>query len=83
MVHIFLCALCAFLWLLIVLWHEAGAVFVIAGFPDDDDLVDGDVALFAIVVAKMQDAHFYFENFTTETRPGAAENIDLLADQLR
>jgi len=65
------------------LWHEAGAVFVGARFPDGDDLVDGDIALLAIVVAKMQDAHFHFEYVSTQTRAGAAENIDLLADQFR
>ena len=69
--------------LCVVLWHEAGAVFVVACFPDDDDFVDGDIALFAVVIAQMQDAHFYLQNFTTEARSGAAENINLLADQLR
>ena len=58
-------------------------MFVVARFPDHDDLVDGDIALLAIVVAQMQDAHFYFDNFTTEARSGAAEDINLLADQLR
>ena len=69
--------------LCVVLWHEAGAVFVVARFPDDDDFVDGDIALFAVVIAQMQDAHLYLENFTTQARSGAAENINLLADQLR
>ena len=73
----------AFLWLLIVLWHEAGAVFVVARFPDNDDLVDGNIALFAIVVAQMQDAHFHLEDFTTQARSGAAVDINLLADQSR
>ena len=65
------------------MWHEAGAVFVVARFPDHDDLVYGDIAVFAVVVAQMQDARFYLENFTTQTRSGAAENINLLADQFR
>ena len=58
-------------------------MFVVARFPDDDDFVDGDVALLAVVVAQMQDAHFYLEHFTSEARSGAAEDIDLLADQSR
>jgi hypothetical protein len=72
------------LWLLIIGgWHEAGAVFVVARFPDDDDLVDRDVARFAFVVTQMQDAHFHLEDFTTQARTGAAVDINLLADQFR
>jgi len=72
-----------FVALLNILWHEAGAVFVVAGFPDNDDLVDGDIAVFAVVVAQMQDTHFHLEDFTSQARSGAAEDINLLPDQFR
>ena len=71
----------ALLSLLIVLWHEAGTVFVIARFPDDDDFVHRNVAVFAVVITQMQDTHFYLEDFTTQARSGAAEDIDFSADQ--
>ena len=72
-----------FLWLLIVLWHEAGAVFVVACFPDHDDLVDRDVALFAVVVAQMQDAHFHLEHLAAQAGSGATVDINSLADEFR
>ena len=72
-----------FVALLNILWHEAGAVFVVTRFPDNDDLVDGDIAVFVVVVAQMQDAHFHFEDFTSQTRSSAAENINRLPDQFR
>jgi hypothetical protein len=41
-------------------------VFVVACFPDHDDLVDSDIALFAVVIAQMQDAHLDLEDFTSQ-----------------
>ena len=59
--------------------HEPGPVFVITSFPNDNNLVDRDVAAFPIIVAHVKHAHFHLQHFTTQARATAAVNIELLA----
>jgi len=72
----------AFLWLLIV-WRRDEACFmtVVARFPDGDDLIDRDVAVFSIIIAQVQHAGFHFQHFTTHARRAAAVNVDPLPDK--
>jgi len=76
-----LCLLC-FLWLLSV-WRrdEAGAMVVIACFPDYDDLVDRDVAVLPVIIAQVQHARFHLQHVTAQTRRTTAVNVDLLPDK--
>lgn len=72
-----------YLWLFIVWrWDETCFVAVVSGFPDSDDLVDRDVAVFSIIIAQVQHAGFYFQHVTTHARRTAAVNVELLPDEL-
>lgn len=73
----------AFLWLLIV-WRrdEAGSMVIVTRFPDGDDLVYRDVAVFPVVIAEVQHARFHFQHLTTHARRTAAVNVELLPDEL-
>jgi len=69
-------------WLLIVYRRkEAGAVTIVACFPDHDDLVHRDVAVLPVVIAQVQHARFHFQHFTTQTRRATTVDIDLLPDK--
>jgi len=68
---------------LLSVWRrkEARSMVVVACFPDDDDLIDGDVTALPIVIAQVQHARFDFQDFTTQARRAAAVNVDLLPDK--
>lgn len=79
-----MCFLCLVVALSVVgWWHEAGAVFVVASFPDRDDFFDRDVAILTAIVAKMQHTCLYLEYVSSKTRCTAAVKIDFLADEFR
>ena len=60
---------------------EAGAVVIVTCFPDDDDLLDRDVAILPVVIAQVQHTGFYLQHFTAQTRRPTAVDIDLLPDK--
>ena len=68
---------------LLIVWSgdKAGAVVIVACFPDHNDLVDRDVAILSVVIPQVQHARFYFQHLTTQARRAAAVDVDLLPDK--
>ena len=55
--------------------------FLIALFPDSDNLIDGYIAHFALVVFQMQNAVLDCGHMPAKTGGGAAKDVNLSSDQ--
>jgi hypothetical protein len=64
----------------LALAEESGVPFLIALFPNGDNLVDGNIALFAFVILQMQNAVFDFSHVAAQAGGGTTKDINLLSD---
>ena len=52
-------------------------VLILARFPNHNDLINGYVAVFAIIIAQVQHTHFYFQHFSAQARPATTIDVQL------
>lgn len=56
-------------------------MIVVAGFPDDHDLINRHVARVPFIITQVSHTRFDLEHLTAQARCAAAEDIDLLTDK--
>ena len=61
--------------------NKSRLMVIVPGFPNHHDLINRNVAGFAVSIAQMQDAHLYLDHITTKARSSTAVNVDPLSDK--
>ena len=56
-------------------------MLILSRFPNHNDLINRDIAGFAVRIAKVQDTHFYLQHLTTQARAASAIDIEVLTNK--